>query len=136
VSPTAAARDFLAAMLEPRADPYAGADLDTSRRVTAALLGLSTLLALCFLPLEPPDGEFGWAGWLLAAALLVTGFAGTALVLVRRPGFRDLLGVAYAGVAGVAALGWLADGGASAYSRLLILWRSTRPGARSRTWRC
>jgi diguanylate cyclase (GGDEF)-like protein len=121
MSPVAAAREFVAAMVEPRPDPYAGADLETSRRVTAALLGLSTLLALCFLPLEPPDEELGDAGWAIAAALVAGGAAATVMLVRRRPGFRGLLMVAYAGVAGVCALDWLA-GGASAYSHLFILW--------------
>jgi diguanylate cyclase (GGDEF)-like protein len=122
MSAIAAAREFVAAMIEPRRDPYEGADLETSRRVTAALLGLSTLLALLFLPLEPPDDELGWAGWVLAGAVIAAGAAGTALLIRRRPGFGGLLIVAYAGVAGVGALHWLADGAASVYSHLLILW--------------
>ena len=48
-----AARSFIRSMLERRADPYEGADLDASRRVTAALLGLSLLLSLAFLALDP-----------------------------------------------------------------------------------
>jgi diguanylate cyclase (GGDEF)-like protein len=119
MSAIAAAREFVAAMIEPRRNPYEGADLETSRRVTAALLGLATLLALCFLPLEPPDPEAGWAG---AAAVIAAGGAGTVLLLRRRPGFGELLGVAYAGVAGVGALHWLADSATSVYSHLLILW--------------
>jgi diguanylate cyclase (GGDEF)-like protein len=122
MSAIAAAREFVAAMIEPRRDPYEGAELETSRRVTAALLGLSALLALCFLPLEPPDDELGAAGWIVAGAVLAAGAGGTVLLLRKRPGFRELLVVAYAGPAGVSALDWLATRGASAYSHLLILW--------------
>ena len=122
MSAIAASRDFVAAMIEPRRDPYEGADLDTSRRVTAALLGLSTLLAIALLPLEPPDEELGWAGWALAGAVLAAGAAGTVMLLRRRPGFRDLLAVAYAGVAGVGALQWIAEGAAPVYSHLLLFW--------------
>ena len=122
MSQLGAARSFLRSLLERRADPYEGADLVTSRRVTAALLGLSTLLGLVFLSFESPDVEVGWAGWLVATALLAAGAAGTVLVARRRPSFDDLLVVAYAGVAGIGVLTWLAGGGASAFSNLLILW--------------
>jgi diguanylate cyclase (GGDEF)-like protein len=122
MSANAVAREFLTAIFERRSDPYEGADLDTSRRVTAALLGLSTLLALCFLPLQPPDHPIGWAGWPVTAALLLAGFAATVLLLRRRPGFDDLLVVAYAGVGGVGVLEWLAGGGAPVYSHLLLFW--------------
>jgi diguanylate cyclase (GGDEF)-like protein len=119
---TGAARDFVRAMFEPREDPYEGADLATSRRVTAALLGLSALLALTFFPFEPPDQQIGAGGWLLGAALVAAGLSCAFLMLRRRPDFDDLLIVAYAGVAGVAALNWLAAGNSSAYEDLFVLW--------------
>lgn len=122
MSAIAATREFVAAMLEPRRDPYEGADLQTSRRVTAALLGLCTLLALCFLPLEPPDESLGAAGWVLAGAVIAAGIAGTVWIARRKPGFKGLLVVAYAGVAGVGALEWIAEGAAPVYSHLLLLW--------------
>jgi two-component system, sensor histidine kinase LadS len=117
-----AARDFVRAMFERRPDPYEGADLATSRRVTGAFLGLSALLSLAFLPFEPPDEEIGAAGWLVGAALVAAGFVGTFLLLRRRPGFNELLMVAYAGVAGIAAMNWLAGGGSSSYEDLFVLW--------------
>jgi hypothetical protein len=40
-------------------DPYAGADLATSRRFQAGLLGLCGLLTLAFLPFEPVDDQIG-----------------------------------------------------------------------------
>jgi diguanylate cyclase (GGDEF)-like protein len=40
----------------------------------------------------------------------------------RRPSFDDLLIVAYAGIAGIAALNYLAAGGSSAYEDLFVLW--------------
>lgn len=122
MSAIAATREFVAAMLEPRSDPYEGADLDTSRRVTVALLGLSTLLALAFLPLAPPDDSLGAAGWVLAGAVIAAGVAGTVLLARGRAGFRELLVVAYSGVAGVGALEWLAAGSGPIYSQLMLLW--------------
>jgi diguanylate cyclase (GGDEF)-like protein len=122
MSALAAAREFVAAMVQPRTNPYEGADLDTSRRVTAALLGASTLLALLLLPLAPPDDELGAAGWVFMGAVLVAGVATTLLLVRRRPGFDALLAVAYGGVAGVGALEWIATGAVPVYSHLLILW--------------
>jgi diguanylate cyclase (GGDEF)-like protein len=117
-----AARDFVRAMLERRADPYEGADLVTSRRVTAALLGLSSLLALVLLSFEAPDSEIGDAGWALALAIILSGLGGSVLVARRSASFDDLLVVACAGVVGVGLLNWLAGGGASAYAQLFVLW--------------
>ena len=50
-------------------DPYAGADLATSRRFQAGLLGLCGLLTLAFLPFEPVDDQIGDAGWAIAGGL-------------------------------------------------------------------
>jgi two-component system, sensor histidine kinase LadS len=118
---TSAAADFVRAMFEPRPDPYEGADLATSRRVTAAFLGLSSLLSLTFLPFEPPDQEIGPEGWLVGPAIVAAGLIGTFLLLRRQPGFNGLLVVAYGGVAGIAALNWLAGGDSSAYEDLFVL---------------
>jgi diguanylate cyclase (GGDEF)-like protein len=122
MSARGAAREFVRAVMARRPDPYEGADLATSRRVTAALLALSGLLALVMLTFEPPDGQIGGAGWALAAALVAAGLGGAVLVARREPSFDNLLVVAYAGVAGVALLNWLAGGGASAYAQLFVLW--------------
>jgi diguanylate cyclase (GGDEF)-like protein len=108
-------------MFESRTDPYEGADLAIARRVTAALLGLASLLALVLLTFEPPTDAFGAGGWALAAALVVAGLAGAVAVARRSPGFDDLLLIAYLGVAGIGVLNWLAGGGASAYSQLFIV---------------
>jgi len=116
------ARAFLRSMFESRGDPYEGSDLGTSRRVTAALLGLSALLALLFLPLEPVDGEIGDAGWLVAGALILAGLPGAVLLVRRSPSFENLLVVAYLGVAGIAVLNWLAGDGSSVYDDLLVFW--------------
>jgi diguanylate cyclase (GGDEF)-like protein len=109
-------------MFERRSDPYEGADWDSSRRVAAAILGLSALLSLGFLPLEPVDDEIGAAGWAVAGVLIAAGFAGAVALTRREPSFDELLAVAYLGVAGTATLNWLAGGGSSAYEDLLVLW--------------
>jgi diguanylate cyclase (GGDEF)-like protein len=120
--PRGAAKEFLRDMFAPRADPYEGADLATSRRVLAALFGLSSLISAVFLPLEPVDEQIGSVGWVLAGAILAAGFVGAVLVLRRAPSFDDLLVIGYAGVVGIAVLNWLAGGGSSAYEDLLVLW--------------
>jgi diguanylate cyclase (GGDEF)-like protein len=122
MSTQGAARDFVRAMVERRPDPYEGADLSVARRVTAALLGLASLLALVLLSFEPPTAAFGAGGWAIAAAVVLSGLAGAVLVARRTPGYDDLLVVAYAGVIGVGVLNWLAGGGASGYAQLFILW--------------
>src|SRR5919106_339681 len=106
-------------------DPYAGADLATSRRFQAGLLGLCGLLTLAFLPFEPVDDQIGDAGWAVAAGLGLAAIAGAVLILRREPSFDDLLVMAYTGIAGIALLNYLAGGGSSAYEDLYVLWLGT-----------
>ena len=109
-------------LFRSRPDPYEGASLEASRRGVAAVLGLTSLLTLVFLPLEPVNEQIGWAGWPIAGALVGAGSAGTFLLLRAEPSFDDLLGVACAGIAAIALLNWLAGGGSSAYEDLYVLW--------------
>jgi anti-sigma regulatory factor (Ser/Thr protein kinase)/plasmid stability protein len=104
--------------------PYEGADLATARRFTALLWTISGVLSLVILPVEPPDGSsLGAYGWLAGAVIAGLSFAGARWVLSgdERAGFNGLLVASYAGLAQVAALAWLADGG-SAYRPLFMLW--------------
>jgi diguanylate cyclase (GGDEF)-like protein len=103
-------------------DPYLGADLATSRRFQAGLLGLCGLLTLAFLPFEPVDDQIGDAGWAIAAALGLLAIGAAALLRRREPGYGDLLAIAYVGIAAIALLNWLAGGGSSAYEDLFVLW--------------
>ena len=103
-------------------DPYEGASLEASRRIVAAVLGLTSLLTVAFLPVEPVNEQIGWAGWSIAGGLVGASLAGTVLMIRASPSFNDLLGVAYAGIAGIAVLNWLAAGGSSAYEDLYVLW--------------
>jgi diguanylate cyclase (GGDEF)-like protein len=106
-------------------DRYAGADLATSRRFQAGLLGLCGLLTLVFLPFEPVDDQIGDAGWAIAAALGLFAIGAALLLRRREPTYDDLLAIAYVGIAGIALLNWLAGGGSSAYEDLFVLWLGT-----------
>ena len=101
-------------------DPYRGADLTTSRRVTAALVGFSALLSLGFLPLDPPTDELGGAGWALAAALIVASLADARTILLQEVGFTTLLGASYVNAAMIAVLVWLAGGLSADYEDLYL----------------
>jgi serine phosphatase RsbU (regulator of sigma subunit)/anti-sigma regulatory factor (Ser/Thr protein kinase) len=121
--PPFARRDLLRAPLARREDPYAGADVQSARRLVPLLVLLNALLTAAFLPMAPPDRAIGGAGWVVGAAMV---FAQILVVRhLARPGyeasFNELLGVAYAGVACVAVLEWLA-GGHSPYMMLYLLW--------------
>jgi diguanylate cyclase (GGDEF)-like protein len=106
-------------------DQYAGADLATSRRFQAGLLGLCGLLTLAFLPFEPVDDQIGDAGWAIAAALGALAIGAALLLRRREPSYDDLLAIAYAGIGAIALLNWLAGGGSSAYEDLFVLWLGT-----------
>ena len=82
-------------------DPYAGADLPSSRNATAVLIALQGVLILVLLPLFPPDEGLGAeAGWALALAGAVMNLV-SAVWLLRAPQVRFgvMLALAYAGIA-------------------------------------
>lgn len=120
--PRKAIRDSVRALFERSPDPYAGADIDVSRRFQAGLLGLCGLLALAFLPFEPVDDQIGAAGWPVAVGIGLAAIAGAVAMAKGRPSFNAQLIVAYAGIAGIAALNYVAGGGSSAYEDLYVLW--------------
>jgi diguanylate cyclase (GGDEF)-like protein len=120
--PRKAIRDSVRALFERSPDPYAGADIDVSRRFQAGLLGLCGLLALAFLPFEPVDDQIGAAGWPVAVGIGLAAIAGAVAMAKGRPSFNAQLMVAYAGIAGIAALNYVAGGGSSAYEDLYVLW--------------
>src|SRR4051812_39803009 len=114
--------EFLRASFARRADPYAGADVQSARRLVPLLVLLNVLLTAAFLPMAPPDDALGDAGWALAGAIVLA-----ELITVRvgarrgrRVSFDELRGVAYGGVAGVGVLEWF-GGGPSPYMMLSLL---------------
>ncbi|MGE5636445.1 MAG: GGDEF domain-containing protein [Nocardioidaceae bacterium] len=123
---SAVALETLRSMLARVPHPYEGADPVASRRVTAALVGLNSLLTVAFLAIDRPTHAIGRAGWLVAAAVVASS-AGAVPRLVgsrRQAGFNELLAIAYAGAAGIALVQWLA-GPESPYNLLLVLWLGT-----------
>src|SRR3954453_12077569 len=113
---------LLRAPLERRDDPYAGADLPSAQRLVPMLAVLSALLAIAFLPMATPTAR-GGGGWVVAGLVIAGQLAGAVWLVRSRPGpsFNVLLAFAYAGVAAVALLEWLA-GGHSPYMLLFLLW--------------
>ena len=108
------------AMFARREDPYGGADLSSSRRATAALLGFAALLSIAFLPLDPPTAELDGAGWIVAAMLIATGLVGVYMMLRRSAGYDAQLTGAYAGTAMLAVLVWMAGGVSADYEDLYL----------------
>ena len=124
MKPPGRAVDFVTSMFERRADPVRGSRLEfrASDR-DRAILGLSALLSLAFLPLEPVDEQIGGAGWAVAGVLIAAGLVGAVVARSRRADLRtSCSSMAYLGVAGIATLNWLAGGGSSAYEDLFVLW--------------
>ena len=113
----------LRALFRPGPDPYAGADLATSRRIVGLLWALSLGLTLLLLPISPPTEAIGGLGWFVTALIVISGAAGAHRVLdsSRTITFDQLLLVSYLGLAQTAVLVFLAGEG-SGYRELLLLW--------------
>lgn len=104
-------------------DPYAGADLPSSRNATAVLIALQGVLILVLLPLFPPDQGLGAeAGWALALAGAVMNLV-SAVWLLRAPQVRFgvMLALAYAGIAQLVLLQFLAHT-VLPYQALMLVW--------------
>lgn len=104
-------------------DPYAGADLPSSRNATAVLVALHGLLVLVLLPLFPPNEGLGEvAGWLLALGGAVMNLATAAwLVRARQVRFGVMLALAYAGIAQLLLVQFLAQT-VLPYQVLMLVW--------------
>lgn len=119
----------LSALRRDQECAYEGADHGNAVRLVALLGALSSLLALTFLPIDPPDAAIGPAGWPLAGLIVALGFA-MSVRLARRPpaGFAPLLAISYAGLAQIALLIWLAGGAGSQYTLLFLFWACSAMG--------
>jgi serine phosphatase RsbU (regulator of sigma subunit)/anti-sigma regulatory factor (Ser/Thr protein kinase) len=104
-------------------DPYAGADLPSSRNATAVLTALNGLLILALLPLFPPDEGLGaLAGWLLALAGVVMNLAAAAWLLTApEVRFGPMLVLVYAGIAQLLLMQFLAQT-VLPYQLLMLVW--------------
>jgi diguanylate cyclase (GGDEF)-like protein len=117
---SAAIRAFLAR----RADPYAGADMNMSRRFGAAVWLVSAIVAMALLPLAHPTGALGRLGWPLAGAVILA-FVAIGSELLSQPdrvSFNELLAKSYLGLGLIVLLEWLAGGQGSPYHGLFLLW--------------
>ena len=105
-----------------RPDPYAGANLENTRRFGGALWAVSLVVVAVLLPIFPPDQRVGAAGWAITLPILVA--LGSAVVyLIRRPSlitFSVHLIAAYLCVFLLAVLQWLAGGWHAPYHELLL----------------
>jgi len=112
----------LKTLFAKQADPYAGADLDLTRRLGGVFWLVNSVLAVGLWPLSPLDRQIGDAGWIAGDALIIAavGFA----VVLRTPsihlGFRGVLVSCYVGAVGIAGMQWLAGGGTAPYDGLLL----------------
>jgi serine phosphatase RsbU (regulator of sigma subunit)/anti-sigma regulatory factor (Ser/Thr protein kinase) len=104
-------------------DPYAGADLPSSRNATAVLVALHGVLILVLLPLFPPDEGLGAAaGWTLALGGALLNLATAVWLLrAREVRFGVMLAVAYAGIAQLLVLQLLAAA-VLPYQALMLVW--------------
>jgi serine phosphatase RsbU (regulator of sigma subunit)/anti-sigma regulatory factor (Ser/Thr protein kinase) len=104
-------------------DPYAGADLPSSRNATAVLVALHGVLVLVVLPLFPPDEGLPDAlGWALAVGGAVLNLVTAVWLLrAREVRFGVMLAIAYAGIAQLLVLQLLADS-LLPYQALMLIW--------------
>jgi len=106
-----------------RPDPYAGANLENTRRFGAVLWGVSLAVVAGMLPIFAPDKALGAAaGWAITLPVLVA-LAVCTVYLARRPSlitFSVHLVAAYTCIVLLAVLQWLAGGWNAPYHELLL----------------
>jgi diguanylate cyclase (GGDEF)-like protein len=127
-------------MFAKQADPYAGADLELTRRLGSWFWMVNSLLAVLLWPFSPIDGQIGEAGWLIGDVLVIAAI--TFALLLRSPrmplGFSGVLTSCYFGAAGIAVMQWLAGGETAPYDGLLLnqllLVAATNPARRLLTF--
>ena len=118
------------------ADPYAGADLDLTRRLGGWFWMVNAVLALALWPLSPIDRQIGHTGWIIGSALVVcaNGFAAALRSSRFQLGFQGVLVSYYVGALGIAVMQWLAGGETAPYDglllNLLLLVAATNPARR------
>lgn len=130
----------LKALFAPQADPYAGADLELTRRLGGWFWMVNSVLAVALWPLSPLDGQIGDLGWVIGDFLV---FAAIGFALILRTsrvevGFNGILVSCYVGALGIAGMQWLAGGETAPYDGLLLnlvlLAAATNPARRLLTF--
>jgi len=110
-------------LLARRTDPYAGANLQLSRRAGALMFGLTSVGAASLMPLAHPTdhvGDVGWAVASVAVALLAAGALRLSKPRDMRP--DEALAWCYVAVLAIVVLAYLTGGRDSPSYSLLLLW--------------
>jgi diguanylate cyclase (GGDEF)-like protein len=112
----------LKSIFATEADPYAGADLDLTRRLGGWFWMVNAVLALALWPFSPIDRQIGDAGWMVGSGLVVcaTVFAAALRDSRFQLGFEGVLVYCYVGALGIAIMQWLSGGGTAPYDGLLL----------------
>jgi diguanylate cyclase (GGDEF)-like protein len=109
-------------MFAKQADPYAGADLDLTRRLGGWFWMVNPVLAVTLWAFSPIDRQIGDAGWIAGDVLVLWAIVFAVALRSRRfeISFNGVLLSCYVGAAGIAAMQWLAGGGTAPYDGLLL----------------
>lgn len=109
--------------LQPRRDPYAGADMGNAQRLGSVLWYLVVVLIVVLWIPSPPTEAIGEAGWIVAAAVAASGAAVAALMRRGRliASWDAMLASCYGAVVGIAVMQWLAGSVSSPYERVFVL---------------
>ena len=127
-------------MFAKQADPYAGADLELTRRLGSWFWMVNSLLTIVLWPFSPLDRQVGDVGWLIGDVLVIGAITFAMLLRSSRIplGFNGVLNSCYCGAAGIAGMQWLAGGGTAPYDglllNLLLLVAATNPARRLLTF--
>jgi diguanylate cyclase (GGDEF)-like protein len=105
-----------------QADPYAGADLDLTRRLGGWFWMVNSVLAVALWAFSPLDRQVGDVGWVIGDALVLLALSFALALRSRRLpiGFSGVLVSCYVGALGIAGMQWLAGGETAPYDGLLL----------------
>jgi diguanylate cyclase (GGDEF)-like protein len=109
-------------LFESRPDSYAGADIALARRFTAVLWTLGIVAVAILNVLFPPTRNFGDAGWAIAVASYLLGFAIVWLIADKRRniGYDFLHWAAFAGLLLIAVSEYGAGGRVAPYHEMYM----------------
>jgi len=109
-------------MFAKQADPYAGADLNLTRRLGSWFWMVNSVLAIALWPFSQIDHQIGDAGWIIGDALVILAISFALALRSKRfqIGFAGVLVSCYLGAVGIAGMQWLAGGETAPYDGLLL----------------